>query len=431
MVNETPGTGGAETPETGKAGTPDTGGDASTETYERHASWIELFFDLVAVAGIGQLTHLLHRGPSLGDFALYVALYLAFWMVWACITLYGNIERDNARVPLMLAAMLGLGLMAAAVPGIPERHATTFAAVYVLVRLGSEHLFGRGRIVVDWPSMQLTIGVYPWVISLWVGEPGKYWLWAVGLALDLYVMFAISGEKMLAEGRKRLQARVRRIQQSPRYDPDRFERRKVPKMEVLHADPAHLGERLGLYVIIVLGEGVIAIITALGGVQWNAGVLALAFAAFVILAGLWALTLLFGFIPRLIVDVVAAENEPWQRIMLTHCGVTGAIATLAAGLGLAMDHAHGHLTTGVGWALCGGAAAYFAVVGVSGVRSGAGWRWLLVWPLPCAALAVILGVFATHLTALPLVCAVAALVIWPLLWETWAAGKWRNGSGAA
>src|SRR5205823_5967213 len=117
---------------------------------------------------------------------------------------------------------------------------------------------------------------------------------------------------------------------------------------------------------------------------WNTGVLGLAFASFVILAGLWALTLLYGFIPRLMTDTVAAADEPWQRIMLTHCGVTGGIAALAAGLGLALDHPHGHLATGVGWALCGGAATYFIVVGVSGVCSAAGWRWALAWPVPCS-----------------------------------------------
>lgn len=131
---------------------------------------MELFFDLVAVAGIGQLTHLLHRGPSLGDVGLYVVLYLAFWMVWACITLYGNIARDQTRVALMPAAMLGLGLMAAAVPGTPERHATTFAAVYVLVRLGSEHLWGRGKIVVDWPTVQLMWET--WAAGKWGNSSG-------------------------------------------------------------------------------------------------------------------------------------------------------------------------------------------------------------------------------------------------------------------
>ncbi|MDX3502019.1 hypothetical protein PV749_15060 [Streptomyces sp. ID03-2B] len=34
---------------------------------ERHAGWNELFFDLVVVAGAGQLAHLLHGGPHLAD----------------------------------------------------------------------------------------------------------------------------------------------------------------------------------------------------------------------------------------------------------------------------------------------------------------------------------------------------------------------------
>lgn len=386
---------------------------------ERHASWMELFFDLVAVAGIGQLTHLLHRGPSLGDFGLYVVLYLAFWMVWACITLYGNIARDHTRVWLMMAAMLGLGLMVA---GLPERHATTFAAVYVIVRMGSAQVFGRGRVVVDWPTAQLSIGVTPWVISLWVGEPAKYWWWAAGLAIDLWAMFAVSGEKMFANIRREYDRRMRKLASAPGFDSGR-----VPELVALHADPAHLGERLGLYVIIVLGEGVITVVDEVGGVKWNVTVLSLGFAAFVILAGLWALTLLYGTIPRL---TTAPElSEPWQHIMLGHCAVTGALATLAAGLGLAIDHAGSHLTTGIGWALCGGAAAYFATVAITGARSGSGLRGTLAWPIPCALLSILLGAFAAHLTALPLICALAALVVWSLLWETWKAGKWRTGSG--
>ncbi|MEV6770352.1 low temperature requirement protein A [Nocardia sp. NPDC051030] len=395
-------------------------------THERHASWMELFFDLVAVAGIGQLTHLLHRGPSLGDFGLYVVLYLAFWMVWASITMYGNIARDHTKLPFMLAAMLGLGVMAAAVAGIPERHATAFAAIFVIVRIGSDQIFGRGRIVVDWPTVQLGAGTLPWVVSLWVGEPGKYWLWAAGMAIDLWVMFAVSGELFLENAQKRLDNRLEQLSRKITIDPDR-----VPKYKALRADPAHLGERLGLYVIIVLGEGIIAVINAVGGVAWDAKVLGLGFAAFVILAGLWALTLMYGFVPRLMGETDLPRSLPWQHIMLGHCGLTGAIATLAAGLGLAIDHAEGHLTTGIGWALCGGAAAYFLITALAGARSGAGWRWTLIWPLPCALIAVILGAASPHLGALPIVCGLTALVLWPLLWETWSAGKWRTNSRPA
>ncbi|AFU04877.1 low temperature requirement protein A [Nocardia brasiliensis] len=388
---------------------------------DRHATWIELFFDLVAVAGIGQLTHLLHRGPSLSDFALYVLLYLAFWTVWACMMLYGNIARDHTRVPLMLATMLGLGVMASAVAGIPDRHATTFAAVYVIVRTVAARVWGRGTYLVDWPIAQLTVGVLPWVVSLWVPEPWKYWLWAAGLALDMWLMFAVSGDGMITGAQEAIDRRFRRSR--------RFRDVVPPKIRAVHTDAAHLGERLGLYVIIVLGEGFIAVIAAVGEVTWHARVLALGFGAFVILAGLWALTLLYGIVPRLLTGDDPDHTMPRQYVMAMHCWITGAIATITAGLGLAVEHAEGHVSTGIGWALCGGAAAYFAIVAIGGARSAAGWRWVCTWPLPGAVLALVLGAFGPQLGALGLVYGVAALLLWAVLWQTRADGKWRKGSG--
>ncbi|WP_433658442.1 low temperature requirement protein A [Nocardia sp. CA-128927] len=395
---------------------------ADAQPTDRHATWMELFFDLVAVAGIGQLTHLLHRGPSLGDFGLYVLLYLAFWTIWACMMLYGNIARDHTRIHLMLGAMLGLGLMAAAVAGIPDRHATTFAAVYVLVRLVAAQVWGRGTLVVDWPIAQLSIGVLPWIVSLWVPEPWKYWLWALGLALDLWLMFAVTGEQMMAGAQEAIDRRIRNSR--------RFENVEPPKIKALHTDSAHLGERLGLYVIIVLGEGVIAVIGAVGGVQWDVRVLALGFGAFVVLASMWALTLLYGFVPRLMTGAETDGSIPRPYVMAMHCWVTGAIATVAAGLGLAVEHADGHVSTGIGWSLAGGTAAYFVITGLGGARSGAGWRWMLSWPLPCAVLAIVLGAFGPYIGALGLVYGVVALCIWAVLCQTHAAGQWGAGAGS-
>jgi low temperature requirement protein LtrA len=64
---------------------------------ERHASWNELFFDLVLVAGGLQLSHLLHERPTAADLGLYVLLHLAFWIAWVCFTVYGNVSRGVAR----------------------------------------------------------------------------------------------------------------------------------------------------------------------------------------------------------------------------------------------------------------------------------------------------------------------------------------------
>ncbi len=379
---------------------------------------MELFFDLVAVAGIGQLTYLLHRGPTLGDFALYVLLYLAFWTAWACMMLYGNIARDKTRIPLMLAAMLGLGLMASAVTGIPERHATTFAVVYVLVRTVAGEVWGRGAMLVDWPIAQLSVGVVPWIASIWVPEPWKYWLWALGLALDLWLMFAITGEQMMARAQDGIDRRVRGSR--------RFKDVEPPKVKALHVDSAHLGERLGLYVIIVLGEGFIAVIGAVGAVQWHWRVLALGFGAFLVLVSMWALTLMYGFVPRLMTGADPDGSVPRQYIMATHCWITGAIATVAAGLGLAVGHAEGHVSVGIGWALCGGAAAYFLITGIGGATSGADRGWIFTWPLPCAVLAVVLGALGPHIGALGLVYGVVVLFGWAVLWQTRAAGVWRK-----
>ncbi|MEV0250748.1 low temperature requirement protein A [Nocardia sp. NPDC050712] len=389
----------------------------------RHASWIELFFDLVAVAGIGQLTHLLHGGPAAGDIALYVVLYVAFWMAWACITVYGDIAGDHTQTGLILSAMLGLGVMAAAVAGIPDRHATTFAAVYVMVRVGIKQVWHNGRILVDWPTVQMGTGVLPWVVSLWVGEPGKYWFWAAGLIIDLYLMFAISGDRMLARGRRVMRQRLRRS--------SRFAGVDAPKLEAIHADPEHLGERLGLFVIIVLGEGVIVVIAAVSVAAWTFPVLAVGFGSFLILAGLWELTLGFGPVPRLISGAEPAERVPWQHIMATHCALTGAIATVAAGLGMCVEHADGHLSSGIGWVLCGGAAAYFAVLTLGVLRSGSGRRTAIAYPIPGALGAVLLGVFAPRIGPLGMVYGVLVLVVWALLWQSHDAGRWRAGSGPA
>ncbi|MET9881908.1 low temperature requirement protein A [Streptomyces sp. NPDC006430] len=44
---------------------------------ERHASWLELFFDLTAVAGVAQLAHLLRGDPGGDEVALYAVMFVA------------------------------------------------------------------------------------------------------------------------------------------------------------------------------------------------------------------------------------------------------------------------------------------------------------------------------------------------------------------
>ncbi|WP_019063632.1 low temperature requirement protein A [Streptomyces prunicolor] len=71
-----------------------------TSEENRHASWLELFFDLVAVAGVAQIAYLLHGVPDVSDLGLYALLFLAFWTAWVCFTLYANAAYENTHVRL-------------------------------------------------------------------------------------------------------------------------------------------------------------------------------------------------------------------------------------------------------------------------------------------------------------------------------------------
>lgn len=403
------------------------GGQGAGHGAERHASWLELFFDLVAVAGVGQLAHLLHGHLSLLDVAMYVVLYLAFWNVWAAFTMYGNVAGDQARLGPFVLAMLGLGVMVAAVAEVRAGHAVAFALAYVLLRWLAGRVWRPGQVLVDWPIAQLSAGTVPWIVSLWVAAPGRYWLWALGLALDLWVMLTLSGDRVVARmqeqldrrtqwrhERRRTRARAERPPRRERPARERAERgpaRRRPgrpaAIDVVAADAPHLGERLGLLVIIVLGEGVIQITSAASEAHWDADLAATAVGGFLLLVGVWALSLRHGHagVPHL-----RQGQLPAQPAMALHCAVTGVIAALAAGLGAATAHATGVPEGDVRWLLCATVAAYFALALLGGVLTRAGWRWILGWALPAALVPLALGGFGDRIQVPWLVGALTVLV---------------------
>src|SRR5882757_2271904 len=103
---------------------------------DRHASWLELFFDLVVVVAVNQLAHLLHgdahHGPGGMDIVTFFTLYLAIWLVWTAFTLYSNVAADKVRVRAMFFGMAGIATMAAAVPHSMDGRANVFAAAYLI-----------------------------------------------------------------------------------------------------------------------------------------------------------------------------------------------------------------------------------------------------------------------------------------------------------
>ncbi|MGH3761609.1 low temperature requirement protein A [Actinophytocola sp.] len=101
------------------------------EPADRHASWLELFFDLVVVVAVSQLAHLLHgdahHAPGALDIVTFFALYLAIWLVWTTFMLYANVVADRVRVPTVFLGMAGFAVLAASIPEVLTERADLFA----------------------------------------------------------------------------------------------------------------------------------------------------------------------------------------------------------------------------------------------------------------------------------------------------------------
>ncbi|MGC4813352.1 low temperature requirement protein A [Micromonospora sp. DT228] len=341
-------------------------------TVERHASWAELFFDLVAVAGVAALAHVL--GPELDAAALglYALLFLALWLSWTTFMLYGNVAAGQTRVLRLMVGMFGLGTMAASVPGVAHtvlghgsdiRPLNVFAIAYIATRVYGSKSWQRGAVLLDFPVVQYSVGLLPWFASLWVDEHWKLALWAAGVGLDLLLILVLSGSRILQRVQSYLTA-PESARRRPRSGgrPDGT----GPVIHGVSVDPAHLSERLGLFVIIVLGESVVQVVAAASETRYDMGLLATAIASFVLLAGMFGLSVVFGYagLPHL-----RAGRIPTRAALGLHCLVTGVVATIAVPLSLVVGHGSDPLPEQDRWLLCGAVAAYFTLGVVTGIAS--------------------------------------------------------------
>ncbi|NUT37697.1 MAG: low temperature requirement protein A [Hamadaea sp.] len=404
----------------------------ATAAEGRHASWLELFFDLVIVAAVAQLAHLLHDGTGPLELFQVGALYFAIWSIWTQFTLYANVEGEQTRRRPMLVAMFGIAVMAAAVPKVAHGDATVFIVAYVVCRTLANTSWSRtGKILTVWPAAQAGAGLVPWIVSIWVDAPGRYWLWALGIALDIVAPVLMAGNpagllaqvneryrrveernaERAARSPQRQAAYEQRVQRKAERQSERDARRRramtVPTEASL--DWSHFNERLGLFVIIVLGEAVVQVVGAAAEVPWTDHLWWVVLAGFGLLVCFWWQTLN--------ADASIPEHDllPPRVTLPAHYAMTAGIIGVAAGLGATAEHTD-HLSTAVRWVLCGGAALYFAVRAVLGLLGGASRRWLLGWALPAVVVPMVLGLAGGHLASWTVVGVLLATAGWQVLY---------------
>src|ERR1700712_400606 len=161
--------------------------DTAIDEPEHRASWLELFFDLVVVVAIATLTERLEEHSDGWALARVLIMYLAVWLVWTSFMLYANVAAEKTHRRAMLLAMGMIAIMAAAVPEADEfQRGRVFAIAYIVARFVASGTWrNTTRVLVEWPIAQLSVGLLPWFVSIWVHDPYRYYLWALGLALDV------------------------------------------------------------------------------------------------------------------------------------------------------------------------------------------------------------------------------------------------------
>jgi low temperature requirement protein LtrA len=123
---------------------------------------------------------------------------------------------------------------------------------------------------------------------------------------------------------------------------------------------AHIPERFGLLVIIVLGEAVIAVVLGTAKVNWTVASVAAAFAGFLAAAAIW--WLYFDFFDP---SVVGRNVVSGITFVYAHYFVTAGIAALGVGVKLTiLSAAPGSRYDDIGWIAAAGTAMCMAGLAV-------------------------------------------------------------------
>ncbi len=181
----------------------------------------------------------------------------------------------------------------------------------------------------------------------------------------------------------------------------------------MSVDPDHLSERLGLFVIIVLGESVVQVVHAAADAQYGISLFVTGLGSFVLLAGMFGLSVVFGYagLPHL-----RAGRISTRAALGLHCLVTGVIASVGVALSSVVKHGSDPLPEHGRRILCGAVAAYFALGVVTGIAShSSDLQRTTSRIMTGIAVPLALGLFATDASGGTLVV-VRALIVLAHLW---------------
>jgi low temperature requirement protein LtrA len=308
--------------------------EGQTDRSEKRVAPLELFFDLVFVFAVTQVTALMSHDPTWEGLGQGMLVLIALWWCWGAYAWLTNyIAADEGLERLLIAVMGAILIAALAVPHAFGEHALLFGVAYAAARWLHIFIWAEANEDVDTGQAIARLartalpGPALLILAGLVDDPTlRAALWIVGLGIDYagpYV-YGVSGFRVSA---------------------------------------GHFAERFSLIVIIALGESIVAIGTGVGS-DLGAGVLTGAALGLVVACGLW-----WAYFD--VVAVVAERRfrrmDPDLRVRIArdsysylHLPMIAGIVLVSLGVKKTLLHVDEPLETVPAVALFGGIALYYS-----------------------------------------------------------------------
>ena len=362
-------------------------------------TYAELFFDLVFVFAITQISHtLLAHFTPLG--ALQVTLlFLAVWWVWVFTSWVTNwLDPEKTPVRLMLFAMMLGGLvLSTSIPAAFDGRGLWFAIAYAAMQVGRTTFLW-----VSTPASRPRARMNAVRITAWLSVSAIFWI-AGGLA---------QGEWRL--GLWAVAVAIEYISPAVRFWIPLYGASSVADWVI---EGGHMAERCALFVIIALGESVIVTGATFAELVWSAE----SVAAFIsVLAGsiaMWWIYFHTG--AEAGSEQISKSSEPGRLARLAytylHMPIVAGIIVAAVADELVLKHPGGHsdvktVISSIGGPLlflCGTILFKYSFRGFLQLSHGVG-----------IVVLCVLAWFASDLSPLALSILTTAIMIVVAVWET-------------
>jgi low temperature requirement protein LtrA len=350
-------------------------------------STLELFFDLVFVFTITQLTGVLVDGGDAASVVQVVVMFLLIWWMYdAYAWLTNAIATDLLRHRLLLLGGMGAFLVSAlAIPEAYGGSGLAFGLAYVVVVLLHAGMYAKGTSMSEVAAIlrivPFNIGAVALVlVGGALGGDAQWVIWAA-TGLLLWVTPWLTG------------------------------------VEGFVVTPTHFVERHGLVVIVALGESIVVIGVGAAGLALDFGLALVALLSLALSASLWWLY----FSDEAAVEHALIEAPPERRPQMAltgygywHFGLLLGVIAVAAGLKKAVGAPTDELDVWIACELAVGVALF--------VACDVGFRRVLGIPrggarLVAAAVALATIPLGTELDGKTQIMALAAIVVAALLFE--------------